>query len=111
MFFTLICMILQNYLSVLIILYFKPTFIGIAIIYIPIVKSVHDLINGNSLNKIYLIIQLLFLFSISIYLEIISLGCFDLDYNIKENILNRGDNIENESRQLTLSYSLLNDSR
>ena len=111
MFLTLICMTIQNYLCILMILFFKPTFFGITLIYVPTIKFLHNLIKKNFSKKPLdnlniLIFQLILFFSISIYLEIITLGFFNLDYNVKENILNRcidlnfeklGQNLPNNS--------------
>ena len=87
MFISLIYMILQNYLYILILLFFQPTFTGITLIYIPTIKTLLKF--TKDFNIIELFFQFIFFFSITIYLEIIILSCFNLEYNVKIKIEER----------------------
>ena len=92
MFCTLICMTIQNYLHILIILYFLPSFTGITFAYVSTILSIIDILSNKkeiSEEIFTFIFQIICIFSICIYLEMISLGCFNLDYNVKKAIKNR----------------------
>ena len=94
MFCTLICMTIQNYLHILIILYFTPTFTGITFAYVSTILSIIDILSNKkeiSEEIFTFIFQIICIFSICIYLEMISLNCFNLDYNVKYKIKNRAN--------------------
>ena len=110
MFCTLICMTIQNYLHILIILYFTPTFTGITFAYVSTILSIIDILSNKkeiSEEIFTFIFQIICIFSICIYLEMISLNCFNLDYNIKQNISNRGDDLGTQI-QNEINLSLYN---
>ena len=107
MFLVLIFMTLQNYLYILIILYFSPTFTGITFAYVTIIKLILNFKTNFYQEMSDLIFHFIFLFSVCIYLEIISLNCFNLDYNIKQKISKRGDNLETQ-KQKEIDLTLIN---
>ena len=121
-FLVFICMAIQNILQILILYFFKPSFICIIYVIIPLIKLTSDIIKiifykdykwNYSREKILLIIiyQFIILFSVLVYIEILVLNFCGFEKGVKKKIIIRSENEKSDFESLEINDSICKENR
>ena len=121
-FLVFICMAIQNILQILILYFFKPSFICIIYVIIPLIKLNSDIIKlifykdykwdyNEDAILLIIIYQFLILFSVLVYIEILVLNFCGFEKGVKKKIIIRSENEKSDFESLEINDSICKENR
>ena len=114
-FLVFICMSIENILQILILYFFKPSFICIIYVIVPLINLTSDILKlifskedeFKYKGSIFFLIiyQFIILFSVLVYIEILVLTFYGLDKGVKNKIIIRSENEKKDLNSFEINSS------